>query len=869
MSALAPVRSIKTKLGLLVGVSVVVSALFASLGSSGGVPLWLSIPVSVMLALTVTQLLAAGMTAPLREMTAAARRMAQGDYAVRVLTDSTDEVGELAGAFNHMSADLARADQERRDLIATVSHELRTPVASLTAQLDNMVDGVTEPTTERLGQVLESAERLGGLLGDLLTLSRLEAGVVELSSVPTDLRDLVGDCVEEVRRSGRDVPFELDVPDDLVVEVDPVRMRQLLTNILDNAARHTPADGQVRVLAARTDDEHWWLEVRDSGAGVDPADRERVFDRFGTDATGGGTGLGLAIARWVATLHGATLAFVDPMEGESGARLRWETGRSVRPAAAAPPGNVTHGATPPVEPSRVGPPVPEPGTWSGLWPETRPAPDLRLVLGALGAGVLAGVVMSFHGPGPGWTLILLAAGAVAWLASGRRTSPFTLTTTGLAAALVATVSVRENQGFAVLAVFVAAGTFLAGTTAATTFRGMLLSGLAWPLSSLRGLGWFGRSLGLVGSLGQRSAILRTTLVSLAGLVVFGALFSSADRTFARWVDALVPSFTFDDVVVRVFVAVAVFGMTLAAAYLARNPARVDLPETHRVPAVNRWEWLVPLLVVDAVFVVFLASQVRVVLGGHDYVQETSGLTYAEYVHQGFGQLVVATLLTLLVLWAASRRAGIGHTDASSDDVRWLRVAGGLLGVLTLGVVAAALGRMSVYQDAYGFTTLRVLVNVFEGWLGVVVLAVLVLGATGRGRYVARTALLTGAAAVLALVLANPDAFVASRNIDRYEATGKIDLGHLSRQSADAAPVVLERLPAELVDCWLRSWGASWVELDQGQLTVPREDWQSWTWSDHRAREALEEHVSSYTGVGEGCEDLPDEDHDDLGSAGAY
>lgn len=861
MSALASVTSIKTKLGVLVGVSVVVSAGVAWLGSTAGVPLLLTLPVTVLLALTVTQLLAAGMTAPLRAMTAGARRMARGDYDVRVRTDSTDEVGELAAAFNQMSADLARVDQERRGLIATVSHELRTPVASLTAQLDNMVDGVTEPTPEHLRRVLEGAERLGGLLQDLLTLSRLEAGVVELSPAPVTLAELVADCVDEVRRSGRDVPFVVELADDLVVDVDPVRMRQLLTNVLDNAARHTPPGGEVRVLGARTGADEWWFEVRDTGSGVAPADRERVFERFGTDAQGGGTGLGLAVARWVATLHGASLTFVDPVEGESGARLRWHAGGARGQSLPPHPAPTLAPRVPPESG-----PGPEQESWGGLWPESRPAPDLRLVLAALGVGVLGGALMTFHGPGPGWALVLVVAGALAWFASARRTTPFMLATTGLAAALVATLAVRESYGFAVLAVVVAAGTFLAGATGARTFRGMLLSGLAWPLSSLRGLGWFGRSLGLVGSLGQRSAVLRTTLVSLVGVLVFGALFSSADRTFARWVGALVPTFTFDDVVVRGFVTVAVFGMTLAAVYLARNPARVDLPEPPRLPAANRWEWLVPLLVVDAVFLAFVASQVRVVLGGHDYVRETSGLTYAEYVHQGFAQLVVATLLTLVVLWAAARRAGLDRPDASPSDVRWLRFAGGLLGVLTLGVVAAALTRMAVYQDAYGFTTLRVLVNVFEGWLGLVVLVVMVLGATGRGRLVPRTALLTGAAAVLALVLANPDAFVASRNIDRYEATGKLDVEYLRGLSADAAPVLLERLPAPLAYCLLEGGEPDWARVEgDGELRTPRADWQDRTLADRRAADAVARLLGSYD-AGTDCSELLDR-HDAVNATG--
>ena len=137
--------SVKVKLGVLVAVSVTVAAVVAATGAAGGVPFWLSVPVTVALALAVTQLLAVGMTSPLREMTAAARRMARGDYSGRVVATSNDEVGELARAFNRMAEDLATVDRQRRELVANVSHELRTPLTALCAVLENLADGVAEP----------------------------------------------------------------------------------------------------------------------------------------------------------------------------------------------------------------------------------------------------------------------------------------------------------------------------------------------------------------------------------------------------------------------------------------------------------------------------------------------------------------------------------------------------------------------------------------------------------------------------------------------------------------------------------------------------------------------------------------------------
>ena len=159
---------------------------------------------------------------------------------------------------------------------------------------------------------------------------------------------------------------------------------------------------------------------------------------------------------------------------------------------------------------------------------------------------------------------------------------------------------------------------------------------------------------------------------------------------------------------------------------------------------HRYEWLAPVAVVVAVFAALLIAQATVAFGGHDYLQRTTGLTYAEYVHQGFGQLTVATALTLLVIWAAGRKA----PRASSADRLWLRVALGVLCVETLVVVASALYRMHVYQEAYGFTRLRLLVDVFEGWLGLLVLAVAAAGVTLKAAWLPRFALVSGAVGLL-------------------------------------------------------------------------------------------------------------------------
>ena len=283
-----------------------------------------------------------------------------------------------------------------------------------------------------------------------------------------------------------------------------------------------------------------------------------------------------------------------------------------------------------------------------------------------------------------------------------------------------------------LCLLAGATALIAGVIRVHRIPEFVLAGLAWPLAGIRDLPWLGRSLRHLTGQARAPRVLVTAIWSVLAVLVFGLLFVSADAIVESWVDAVLPDISVDSVVLRVFIAVAVAGPTLAAAYLALNPPRTDdygvLP---RAAVGHRFEWLVPVLLVDAVFAVFVAAQLSVFFGGHDYVQRTTGLTYAEYVHQGFGQLTVATLLTLLVVWAASHWAG----DTLGDRV-WLRASLGVLCALTLVVVGSALYRMHLYQEAYGFTQLRLLVDVFEGWLGLLVLAVAVAGLRALGRLAA-------------------------------------------------------------------------------------------------------------------------------------
>nr|WP_091673258.1 ATP-binding protein [Micromonospora auratinigra] len=277
---------------------------------------------AIAIALVIAQVLAHGMTSPLREMTAAAGAMARGDWSRRVRATSRDEVGELAQAFNRMAADLAAADQRRRELIANVSHELRTPITALQGVLENLVDGVATPEPAALRAALAQTERLGRLVADLLDLSRMDAGVVPLRRVRLDVTEFLEEAVEHATATaagtGRDdVRFRLrPLPVPLAVSADPERLHQVFANLLDNAARHSPPGGTV-LVAAEERSGQLRVEVTDEGDGIPAAERSRVFERFtrGERATGGGTGLGLAIAHWVVELHGGTIRAAEPPGG--------------------------------------------------------------------------------------------------------------------------------------------------------------------------------------------------------------------------------------------------------------------------------------------------------------------------------------------------------------------------------------------------------------------------------------------------------------------------------------------------------------------------------------------------------------------------
>ncbi len=276
--------------------------------------------IAAALALAMVRLLSLGLTRPLREMARAAGTMARGDYGTRVSTDSTDEVGKLASAFNRMASELEQVERLRRELVANVSHELKTPISALRAHLENLLDGVERPDPETLQIMLQQSERLSRLVEQLLDLSRLESGDVPMDRQPMSLAPLVDQVVSEVEVAASGRNARVPRPRNLVhgdlprVMADPERVHQVLYNLLDNAVRFCPPDGSVWVTAVVAGD-RCEVTVADTGPGIPAEHLPFVFERFYRadaarargSAGGGGTGIGLAIVRSIVEAHGGTV----------------------------------------------------------------------------------------------------------------------------------------------------------------------------------------------------------------------------------------------------------------------------------------------------------------------------------------------------------------------------------------------------------------------------------------------------------------------------------------------------------------------------------------------------------------------------------
>lgn len=264
---------------------------------------------AVAVALILGTFLAWRITTPVRKLTHAAENVAAGDLSGRVEIQSGDEIGQLALAFNRMADNLAQADELRRRMTADIAHELRTPLSIIRGQVEAIQDGIFPPDAEHLAPIHDETMLLNRLVEDLRTLALAEAGQLPLQRTEVDPAALVERVVAKFHplTVAKSVTLEVDAPPELALALmDSQRIEQVLTNLLANAIRHTPAGGTVSVSARS--DQDLVVEVSDTGPGIAPADLPHVFDRFwrGDKSRArdrGGAGLGLAIARQLVEAH--------------------------------------------------------------------------------------------------------------------------------------------------------------------------------------------------------------------------------------------------------------------------------------------------------------------------------------------------------------------------------------------------------------------------------------------------------------------------------------------------------------------------------------------------------------------------------------
>ncbi|QNP49447.1 sensor histidine kinase efflux regulator BaeS [Diaphorobacter aerolatus] len=313
-------------------VGYVVHAQFQSVTAAGDVRFersqfrasWTMGAVSALLAALVALWVARVLLKPLREMAKATKRLAEGDYSIRVDARSPDEVGQLATDFNQMAQVLERNEAMRRDFMADLSHELRTPLGVLHGELEAMEDGVRPLTRESLPSLQAEVATLNKLVSDLYDLSLAEAGAMTFQHTPLDLVELLRLAVVSYAQRLSDAGIVLEVQCDepeLVVSGDRRRLRQLFSNLLENSLRYTDRGGRLQIAARRGADQQAVLTFSDSAPGVEPEQLQRIFDRFyrvegSRSRASGGAGLGLAICRRIIEAHGGALqAQPSPLGG--------------------------------------------------------------------------------------------------------------------------------------------------------------------------------------------------------------------------------------------------------------------------------------------------------------------------------------------------------------------------------------------------------------------------------------------------------------------------------------------------------------------------------------------------------------------------
>nr|BFD93551.1 hypothetical protein KitaXyl93_49110 [Kitasatospora sp. Xyl93] len=507
-----------------------------------------------------------------------------------------------------------------------------------------------------------------------------------------------------------------------------------------------------------------------------------------------------------------------------------------RPAGPGPQGG---GRGPGRAPGAPGAAVPPAAAWLRRSdPGRRAAATPRILLAALLTGVLTAWLL-YDGLGPNLLLLggTTAVGAgIAARAADRRIRPWTAVWSLLALALLVVPAWWDAGWPAALAAVGALALASLALHGGRRWPGVLfpLPGILWQLVPSTVWAWESTDGRRLPGRGRIVPVLKALVVAAVLLTVFGLLFASADAAMADLLGNLSPDLDLDQLPGRGALFAIGTVVALGFAHMAAGPRRWDRAVIRPGRERRRLEWALPLVALNLMFGAFAVVQAVVVLGGADAVLRNTGMSRSEYARQGFWQLSVITVLTLVVVTFAKRWA----PRTTPADHRVARILLGLLCVLALAVVASALGRMWFYVDASGLTRLRLWVLVVEVWLGAVFLLLIAAGLTRRTGWLPRVVVLSGVLTLGVYGLMGPDAIVAEQNVSRYERalrtdppTADIDLRNVRRLSADAVPA-LDRLPEPQRSCALQLIGRGLAEESK--------PWYATNRAAARAREILAE-----------------------------
>ena len=263
------------------------------------------------------------MLTPVKQMTQAAQAISKGDFSQEVEVRSNDEIGQLEQAFNTMAKELQSVDTLQSDFIANISHDFRSPLTSIKGYVEAMLDGTIpqELFPKYLKVVLDEANRLTKMTNNVLDLTKMENGQIEMHIRPFDINESIVSIALTFEQRVNEKKIKMNfqfLQEKLYVSADPDLIERVIYNLLDNAIKFTPEGGRI-TLETEVKNDTAEITVRDSGSGVPPEDREKIFDRFFTadraHTAGKGTGLGLSICKRIMDMHGQSIRLLDTEEG--------------------------------------------------------------------------------------------------------------------------------------------------------------------------------------------------------------------------------------------------------------------------------------------------------------------------------------------------------------------------------------------------------------------------------------------------------------------------------------------------------------------------------------------------------------------------